>query len=146
MRRLDLPPVWGALAALAIWLWAGAVGLLPAPALAPLGWALIAGGVALAGWAALWFLRLKTPIEPRHTPRALITEGPYRLTRNPIYRGLIAVVTGWALSLGELSALPIAAAYGWMLHRRFALPEEAVLRETFGQAFEAWAEQVRWRL
>jgi len=146
MTRLDLPPVWGALAALAIWFWARSVGVLPAPSLAPLGWALIAGGVALGAWAALWFLRLKTPIEPRHTPRTLITQGPYRWTRNPIYRGLIAVVAGWALALGELSGLLIAAAYGWLLHRRFALPEEDVLRATFGAAFEEWAARVRWRL
>ncbi|PKQ05039.1 MAG: isoprenylcysteine carboxylmethyltransferase family protein [Alphaproteobacteria bacterium HGW-Alphaproteobacteria-10] len=146
MSRLDLPPVWGALAALAIWLWARSVAVIPAPGLAPLGWALIAVGVALTAWAAVWFRRMKTPIEPRHTPSALITAGPYRLSRNPIYRGLILAVAGWALVCGELTALAVAAAYGWLLHVRFALTEEAVLRQTFGRAFEDWAARVRWRL
>ncbi len=146
MKRLDLPPVWGALAALAVWLWARSVSILPAPGLAPLGWALIAAGVGFAVWAAPWFVRKHTPIEPRHTPRALITEGPYRLTRNPIYRGLVLVVSGWALVCGELTGLVLAAAYGAMLYVRFAMPEEVVLRQTFGRTFEDWAARVRWRI
>lgn len=146
MSRLDLPPVWGAVTALAMWLWARSVTILPAPGLAPLGWALIAAGVALAAWAAVWFLRMNTPIEPRHTPRALITAGPYAWTRNPIYRGLVMGAAGWALALGEATALVFAAAYGWLLYVRFVLPEEAVLRSTFAAAFDDWAARVRWRL
>lgn len=147
MRRLDLPPVWGAGFAVAIWLWSGWASLAPLPGWTlHLGRALMVAGCLWAAWAVLHFLRAGTPIEPGHVPRALVTGGPYRLVRNPMYRGLVWVLTGWALMLGEATAIPFALAYGLLLGRRFAAVEEQVLRETFGQAFDDWAAQVRLRL
>jgi protein-S-isoprenylcysteine O-methyltransferase Ste14 len=49
-----------------------------------------------------WFWRKKTTIEPHHTPTALIVEGPYRLSRNPIYLALLALLAGYVLRLGSL--------------------------------------------
>jgi protein-S-isoprenylcysteine O-methyltransferase Ste14 len=144
LRRIDLPPVWGALAACAIWLWSAAVSLAPLP-----GWtiwpgrALVAAGLVWIGWSALMFLRADTPIEPRRTPRALIADGPFRFTRNPIYRGLSWIAAGLALSFGEASALLVALAYRQLLLARFARPEAAVLEATFGAAYRDWAARVR---
>jgi protein-S-isoprenylcysteine O-methyltransferase Ste14 len=144
LRRVDLPPVWGALAVGAIWLWSGAVSLAPLPgwAIWP-GRALVAAGLVWVGWSALMFLRADTPIEPRRTPRALIADGPYRFTRNPIYRGLSWIVAGLALSFGEASALIFALAYRQILLARFARPEGAALEAAFGEAYRAWAARVR---
>ena len=139
LRHIDLPPVWFAVFAVAIEGWSRAVSILPAPGwLEVVGWAVMAAGLALAGWAAFFFLTLRTPIEPRHTPRVLITAGPYRISRNPIYRGLILCLTGFALMRPELTGLLLVPAYGWLLVRRFALPEQAVLADRFGPEFEAW--------
>ena len=143
LRAIDLPPVWGAVFFVAIALWARLVPLAPLP-----GWTLDLGrvlmlmGLGWAGWAALLFWRWRTPIEPRHTPRVMLTEGPYRFTRHPIYRGLIWLVLGRALTEGEATAVPLALAYGWVLRRRFAVPEEAVLRRTFPAEFDAWRRKV----
>jgi protein-S-isoprenylcysteine O-methyltransferase Ste14 len=146
-KRLDLPPVWALVAAAAIWFWAGAFRILPLPGwVATAGWLAILAGALFAGWAVLTMLRHKTPIEPRQTPRALVTDGPFRLTRNPIYRGLIVAVAGWTLVCGEATALTIAAVYAALLHRRFALPEEAMLAARFPEAFRHWAARTRWRL
>lgn len=139
LRRLDAPPVWFALFAAAIEGWSRMVSLAPAPWwLAGVGWAVMASGVALAVWAAAFFLRLRTPIEPRHTPRVLITAGPYRITRNPIYRGLILCLIGFALLRPEATGLALVPLYAWLLVRRFALPEQAVLADRFGPEFDAW--------
>lgn len=143
LHYIDLPPVWGAAAAALITLWAQAMTLLPLP-----GWmlwpgrVLVALGLGWAGWAALFFLLHRTPIEPRHTPRVMLTEGPYRFARHPIYRGLAWIVTGWALAEGEATGVLLALAYAWLLHVRFARPEEAVLRERFPEEYRAWTARV----
>jgi protein-S-isoprenylcysteine O-methyltransferase Ste14 len=143
LRLIDLPPVWGAGFFVAIALWARALPLAPLP-----GWTLDLGrvlmllGLGWAAWAALLFWRWRTPIEPRHTPRVMLTQGPYRFVRHPIYRGFIWVVLGWALTEGEATAVPLALVYGWLLRRRFAIPEEATLRRAFPVEFDAWREKV----
>ena len=132
---------------LAIWLWERSVTLVPlGPWSVWPGRALILAGLALAGWAVLALLRARTPLEPRRTPTALVTGGAFRLTRNPIYRGLLLIVAGWAVASGELTSLAFVAAYGWVLWTRFVLPEEVVLRTTFGPAYDDWARRTPARL
>jgi protein-S-isoprenylcysteine O-methyltransferase Ste14 len=143
LRIADLPPVWGAIAFVAVWLWAQALPLAPLPGwMGDLGGALMLLGVGWMLWAAWHFYKNRTPIEPRYRPRVMLVEGPFRLVRHPIYRGLIWLVLGWALSLGEATAVLPALAYGWVLRRRFALPEEAMLAEAFPEAFREWRAQV----
>ncbi|SDZ78176.1 methyltransferase family protein [Rubrimonas cliftonensis] len=148
LRGLDLPPVWGALFAALIWLWAENVTIAPLPATPALwgGRALIALALGLALWAAWFFLKRRTPIEPRQTPRALLTEGPFAFTRNPIYRSLVMILAGWALICGETTAFIFPAAYALLLLKRFAIPEEAILLETFGSEWRDYAARVRRRL
>ncbi len=140
----DLPPVWlaGHMAiawALARWLplWRFDAG--------PVGRLIIVLGVAIILWSAWWFWRKRTPIEPRHTPKALIVEGPYRLNRNPIYTGLVIILAGWALGLGAISALLTVPILPLVLTRRFIAPEEAALRAVFGAEAERYlARSRRW--
>ena len=137
----DLPPVWFAGAAAASWVLAR---------FAP-GWtfpegfgrAFILGGIGLIVWALVWFRRKKTPVEPNHTPRALIVEGPYRINRNPIYTGLALILIGWALALGAVTALIPALAFGPIISRRFVAPEEKTLLEAFGEEAETFFRRTR---
>jgi protein-S-isoprenylcysteine O-methyltransferase Ste14 len=141
----DLPPVW-LLAGLGVaWVLATYLPLVrlfgPLFQLAGLGVAL--AGLALILWAALWFWRKRTTIEPHHAPTALIVEGPYRLSRNPIYLGLLAILTGAVMWLGALSAAPVPVAFAAILTRRFILPEEAALRRAFGAEAERYLQATR---
>ena len=109
----DLPPVW-ALGILAVqWGLARALPVvrLDGAAFAVPGWALVAAGFGLALWAALWFRRKRTSIEPRDTPAALIVEGPYRMSRNPIYAGMALALIGAGLLLGAFSSVAAAFAF-----------------------------------
>jgi protein-S-isoprenylcysteine O-methyltransferase Ste14 len=143
LRAIDLPPVWGALAFTLIWLWARVAPIAPLPGWTlDLGRALMLLGVAWMLWAGWFFLKHRTPIEPRHRPRVMLVEGPFRLVRHPIYRGLIWLVLGWALSEGEATGVLVALGYGWVLRRRFAAPEEAVLAEAFPEPFRQWKGRV----
>ncbi len=139
----DLPPVWALGAAVLGW------GLARFVPMAPLSrWPavpLAVAGFGLMVWAALWFRRKRTPIEPREAPKALIVEGPFRINRNPIYSGMLLVLLAWAFFLGAVSALLPAVAFLLVVDRRFVPGEEAALRAGFGpEAGRYLAATRRW--
>lgn len=137
----DLPPVWALAAAAASWALARWLPLVALPS--GMGRVFIVAGLGLIVWAAIWFRRKRTPIEPHHVPRALIVEGPYRINRNPIYTGLTLILIGWALALGALSALVPALAFPVIITARFVRGEEAVLRTAFGAEAERYIAATR---
>lgn len=140
---LDYPPIW--LIVFLIPAWAiGAVAPLPLPE-----WLQTAGtGLAIIG-AGLSFLALPrflaehTTIIPHRDPDALITGGIYRFSRNPIYLGDVMILLGLILRWEAVVALPLVAAYVWVLRRRFIVPEEARLRAAFGSDYDSYCRKVR---
>ena len=142
LARLDYPPVW------LIAFMAGAWAL--APVWAPLGgvWAWIgvavaAASVALAVWAALAFRRAGTTIVPGREPAALVEDGPYRFSRNPIYLADLGILAGWSLWLGTPLGLLLVWPLKVVLERRFVLPEESVLARDLGRPYLEWKARVR---
>ena len=143
----DIPPVWWASSLVIIYFFKWLVPALHVSAsiLTWVSWALLFAALGIIAWAAFWFLRKKTPIEPHHTPKTLIVEGPFRLTRNPIYLALVLLTLASAIGHGSVFGLAAAAALWWVLDRRFAAPEEALLLATFGaEAQEYLARSKRW--
>lgn len=140
----DLPPIW-LLGTMALsW---GLARLLPAPSPGAVGlWlgaGIIVAGLALIAWSGLWFLRKRTPIEPHHAPKALIVEGPYRVSRNPIYLALVAIALGYALRQENILALLPVPVLLVILDRRFASAEESGLRAAFGAQAETYLRTTR---
>jgi protein-S-isoprenylcysteine O-methyltransferase Ste14 len=112
-------------------------------ALKPLGWILLALGVILAGWGMATFRRAKTAINPHRSASQLVTHGPYRFTRNPMYTGLtLAYLGGTALlnSAWPIILLPIVLV---VLVRRVISREEAYLRQAFSADYTAYSARVR---
>jgi protein-S-isoprenylcysteine O-methyltransferase Ste14 len=141
----DLPPVWAIAMILASWLLARFVPFWPFAAPLWLALVLIVAGFGLMLWARSWFHHMNTPMMPRQTPTALLSEGPFRLNRNPIYTGMTMVVLGAALRFGDLSGLLPAIAFPVIITRRFILTEEAGLRLVFGERAERYfRESRRW--
>lgn len=139
----DLPPIWllGAVAlvwALGRWLPLWRLEGLWAP-----GAALIFAGVVLIVWSALWFKRKRTSIEPGQKPKALIFEGPYRLSRNPIYLGMAVILTGAVVWAGAVSGLLVLPGFIAIITRRFIWWEEAALTAAFGAEAEAYLAATR---
>ncbi|MDX9706977.1 MAG: isoprenylcysteine carboxylmethyltransferase family protein [Azospira sp.] len=100
-------------------------------------------GFALAGVAA--FRKAMTTINPMRPDgaSALVTSGPYRFSRNPMYAGLLLALTGWAVHLSHLAAflcLPPFVAY---MNRFQIAPEERVLAAKFCEEFAAYRRSVR---
>ena len=142
MKWIDLPPVWTIAAAVAMWLTARAAPW-PDEAAPEAAAGLFAGAVALAIWAAVQFRRERTTIIPREAPSALITSGPFRFTRNPIYLADALALLAWAVFLGSGFAIFWIAAFVWVIDRRFIEPEEARLEATFGEAFTEYRKVAR---
>jgi protein-S-isoprenylcysteine O-methyltransferase Ste14 len=87
---------------------------------------------------------LGTPA-PVFPTRHLVVHGLYRFVRNPMYVGLLMVVTGQALFFGSLRLLEYGA-FLWLGFHLFVLVyEERKLRATFGEEYETFCAQVpRW--
>lgn len=143
----DLPPIWWAVSIAVIYLakWALPAWHLTSAPLELASRVVFYAALAIIAWSAIWFWRKKTPIEPHHTPKTLIVEGPYRLSRNPIYLALVLLTVASALGAGSLIGLISAAALWAVLDRRFAAKEEAALRTAFGDAAtDYFARTRRW--
>jgi protein-S-isoprenylcysteine O-methyltransferase Ste14 len=104
---------------------------------------LFATGVAIAGWGWLTFRRARTTTVPGRASSVLVTWGPYRFTRNPMYVGLTLAYLGEAGILHQawpVILLPLTVAYvNWVV-----IPvEEAKLKEVFGDEYERYRARVR---
>jgi len=141
----DLPPVWMALGLGVAWVLATYLPLvrLFGPVWQAAGGLLAVAGVVVIVWSAWWFWRKRTTIEPHHDPSVLIVEGPFTISRNPIYLGMLAIVTGVVVWLGALSAVAVPVAFAAVLTRRFIEPEEAALRRAFGAEGQAYLARTR---
>lgn len=140
-----LPPVWflGAIVLMVLldqllplmvwlerpWVWLGAL-----PALV---------GIALATWAERLFKRAGTGVRPLSPASAVVTRGPYRVTRNPMYLGMVLVLAGLAIVLGSVAPLLVIPPFVWILQQRFILPEEAHMERQQGEAYAAYRARVR---
>jgi protein-S-isoprenylcysteine O-methyltransferase Ste14 len=100
-------------------------------------------GAVIAAWSLLIFYRLRTTTVPGRTSSKLVTWGPYRFSRNPMYVGLIIAYLGEAGIMRQgwpILFLPITAAYlNWIV-----IPvEEARLTQSFAGDYERYRARVR---
>jgi protein-S-isoprenylcysteine O-methyltransferase Ste14 len=103
----------------------------------------VGAGLALAAVAAVRFWRRGTSVHPFHPPTALVTDGPYRMTRNAMYLGLVIVLLGVAIWLGSVTPVLVIPAFMWAIQRRFIEPEEHRLADAFGPAYLEYRRRVR---
>jgi protein-S-isoprenylcysteine O-methyltransferase Ste14 len=103
----------------------------------------IAAGVSLAVWGRLQFRTAATPIHPAEQPTALVTSGPFRFTRNPMYLGMTLTLFGVAALFGKLIPLLIPFLFAWVISARFIRHEEERLVELFGDAYADYTRRVR---
>jgi protein-S-isoprenylcysteine O-methyltransferase Ste14 len=99
--------------------------------------------VALAGTAVRLFAKHKTTIKPGETSSFLLTEGPYRFTRNPIYLGTVLLLIGVATMLGSLTPWLVVPVFAWLINRNIIPVEEAMLAAAFGADYEQYRARVR---
>lgn len=74
---------------------------------------------------------------------ALLAQGIYRYTRNPMYVGMTLNIIGVGFLLGNLWVVLLAALFLVVVHYTSVLPEEAYLDEKFGEPYRQYRKQVR---
>jgi protein-S-isoprenylcysteine O-methyltransferase Ste14 len=114
------------------------------PRQARIGGALLAAvALALGGWGFRSLRRAGTEVNPTRPTTALVTEGPYRFTRNPLYLGLAVMYVGLsalARASGPLLLLPAVLA---AVQRGVIAREERYLERRFGEQYRAYTASVR---
>jgi len=103
---------------------------------------LAAGVVAVLSVAGI-IRRAGTTIRPFETSSTLLVRGPYRVTRNPIYLGMVCALFGVAVLAGSLTPFLVVPAFAYLIDRRFIRAEEAMLEQTFGSRYVDYKARVR---
>ena len=102
-------------------------------------------GLAVTLLGAAAFRRAKTTLNPLkpETASALVVNGVYRHTRNPMYVGFALVLAGWAIYLSAPLAFFGPVLFVLFITHFQIIPEERVLSEKFGQQFDVYQQRVR---
>jgi protein-S-isoprenylcysteine O-methyltransferase Ste14 len=107
------------------------------------GWMLIAAGLALMIWAVATMVRARTTFNPYRPSTALVTTGPFRFTRNPIYLGDVLLYLGIALLFDALLAILLLPVVVAVMHYGVIVREERYLERRFGAEYAAYKSSVR---
>ncbi len=150
MPTLELkipPPIVTLLCALAMWFLAQHT--LPYYLQPELKWSFIAVffllGLCFDIAGLLAFRSKQTTINPRHPEKSssLVSHGIYRITRNPMYVGMVCFLLTWALFLESPMALLGAPLFMFYISYFQIIPEERLLTQLFGDAFRQYQTRVR---
>jgi protein-S-isoprenylcysteine O-methyltransferase Ste14 len=103
----------------------------------------MAAGLVLNMWGSRLFDRTGTTIKPFETSSALVLHGPYRVSRNPMYLGMVVFLFGvWVLA-GSITPFLVVVGFAYFIDRRFIRPEEAMLEQAFGSQYASYRARVR---
>lgn len=81
--------------------------------------------------------------EPFHIPSTLVTTGPYRYSRNPIYLGVVLILLGFSIAFVSITVFICAIAVFLFCWRFFVRWEEKKLEEAFGEEYLSYKTRVR---
>ena len=109
----------------------------------PVGWVLVLAFAAWNGWSLWLFGKHETGLLPGQATDAMIEEGPYRLSRNPLYVGLLALYLGLSLLAPTFWGLVLFPAAVLLVRWGAIRPEERFLRERFGSRYDDYTRRVR---
>lgn len=146
--KLLVPPPLVAFACVGM-MW-GVVSLWPGsqfavPYLSAVGYALIAGGLAIDLVSIVAFRKARTTVTPLAPEKAssLVIDGLYRFTRNPMYLGMLLILTGIAVLLGSPINIAILGVFIAYITAFQIKPEETLLEQNFGEAYRHYKQSVR---
>lgn len=107
------------------------------------GWLLVAATVALYATALSAFRRARTTVKPNAAATQLITGGPFKLSRNPLYLANTILMMGLGLVTGNAWFIVLALVAAFSVQKLAIEPEERHLQARFGRAYRDYAKRVR---
>ena len=104
----------------------------------------LALGLGINVWASEVFKRVETTVKPAERASRLVTQGIFRVTRHPMYLGMVLMLAGVATLLGTVSPWFVLIPFVGVM-RYFMLREEEQLEAIFGEAYRVYKDRVqRW--
>jgi protein-S-isoprenylcysteine O-methyltransferase Ste14 len=116
---------------------------LPAAVRFGLATAFVLAALVLIGGALTGFRRAGTPAAPWHPSTAIVTDGVYGYTRNPMYVAMTLVYGAIALAADSLITLLVLVPLLIVVHYGVVLREERYLERKFGDAYRRYTSTVR---
>jgi protein-S-isoprenylcysteine O-methyltransferase Ste14 len=109
---------------------------------------LAGAALAVAGFLSIFmatarFQAAGTNIPPTLPATALVVDGIYQRTRNPIYLGMTLVYLGVSLAAGSVWAIGLVIPLVWVINAGVIAREERYLERKFGEAYRAYKGRVR---
>lgn len=104
---------------------------------------LAVAGVVLSGWSIMLFRQAGTPLHPFEKPAVLVRTGPYKYSRNPIYLGMLFILTGTWIALGTFTPLFVLLLFFYIIQEAFVKQEELFLEEHLGDDYRQYCRSVR---
>jgi protein-S-isoprenylcysteine O-methyltransferase Ste14 len=108
-----------------------------------IGGLLLVGGFVLGAAAVREMRKLHTTPDPHQPVTALVTGGPYRFTRNPIYLGFLLIYLGLTLLADTLWGLLLSPFLVGTVTRWIIQAEEVYLSGKFPDDYSAYRARVR---
>ena len=103
----------------------------------------LAAGVMIDMQADGLFHRHGTTVEPDGEARVLVTQGTFRLSRNPMYLGFALALFGTAFLFGTLGPFLTVPVFMLLIERIFIRAEERSLEAKFGRDYLEYKLSVR---
>jgi protein-S-isoprenylcysteine O-methyltransferase Ste14 len=107
------------------------------------GYVLVFVGLGFALSAVSQFGKMRTTLDPHGSVSAIVTGGPYRFSRNPIYLGFVCTLIGFPLALGNVWGAVLSPVLMVSLYQLVIKNEEAYLEEKFKDVYTSYKSRVR---
>ena len=107
------------------------------------GYTLVFIGLGLAFGAANGFMRAHTTLDPHGSVNNIVTSGPYRFTRNPIYLGFVCMLIGFPFIFKTHWGLILSPLFIMLMNTLVIQHEEAYLEKKFGDVYTSYKSRVR---
>jgi protein-S-isoprenylcysteine O-methyltransferase Ste14 len=95
------------------------------------------------GWAIALMGKHRTALLPGDATTTILDRGPFAVSRNPLYLGLVALYLGLALLWPSFWALALTPVAVWALWWGAIVPEERYLSAKFGAEYDGYRARVR---
>jgi protein-S-isoprenylcysteine O-methyltransferase Ste14 len=100
-------------------------------------------GVAIVAWSVARFIDARTHVDIRKPATTLVTDGPYRMSRNPMYLAATLLYAGVAITFAKPVTLALLVPCLWVMHWGVIAREEKYLEAKFGDQYRDFRSRVR---